>query len=273
MGSNYTRMLQPPHHLVRVDVEHRFVEQRRLEGWIDDPFPDDRELIARNIIGRHKGRAAFVVAAGPSAGMFLPEQVNELASLCVTWGVNHAWEVLGGEPLDADYLLILDDHFLARKRTPIFDYLAARPHCLPCFGFEMKEALRHYFVGIEMGLTPDQGPDYKPGRYFHGNSGGVAAIQMALHCGCSRVYLLGHDCCTANGKTHGFGVRTTGELNAGYSQGLTMEPGYGLVARHAGSLGVEVVNLSPVSRLSCFKKCTLEEAIQNERAEAVKGGG
>lgn len=271
MGSNYTRMLAPPHYRVRVDVVAGAVEERRREGWRDDPFPDDRESIAQDILGKHKNRPALVCASGPSMAAYPREMLLEFVRKlgCVTWTTNCAWNVCDGSPMPSDYLVILDESLHDTQHRQLYNYLRANPDCLPCFAFTPQADTRYHFVGVEMGLTADQGPEYAPLRYFNGCSSGVAAVCMAFHCGCNPIYLLGHDCGAANGKTHGSGVRSDHELTNDYPQGLQMLNAYGVLAQHAKVLGVEVINLSPCSRVKCFPVRRLTEVMEHGCAEAT----
>lgn len=262
MGHDYTRMIHP-NGRTRVDVTQRLVKERLAEGWIIDPFPDDRGELQVKLIDHHKGRAALVCASGPSLAQFGPFLREYIPGTdMVVWGTNCVFNVAGGEPLPCDYLVVLDDSLWEQNHRQFMRYLKQYPNALPCLAFNPQEDLRYHFVGINMGKTPDTSPEYEPGSYFHGSSSGVAAIQMAMHCGCNPIYLVGHDCGTIDGKTHGHGVRSDHELRDNYPQGLTMLAGYGVVAKHAKQIGVEIYNLSPHSRLACFEKRDFYKEIQ-----------
>ena len=262
MGSDYTRMIHP-NGRVRVDVTQHAVKERLSEGWTIDPFPDDREELQTKLIEHHKSQPAIVCASGPSMHRYGPHLAELIPrSDYVTWGTNCVFNVARGEPLPCDYLMILDDALWEQNHKQFMAYLKAHPYTLPCLAFTPHESIRYHHVGINMHATPDQQPAYRPGSYFHGSSSGVAAIQMAMHCGCNPIYLVGHDCGVIDGNTHGHGVRSGHELKDDYPQGLTMLAGYGVVAAHAKRIGIEVYNLSPNSRLTCFEKRDFYEEIR-----------
>lgn len=266
--SNYRRMRSPTGAVQ--DIPLGFVEDRKGKGWTICPEPDLRPELSRTAVGRHAGRGALVLGAGPSMSMVDPLRLRSWsrAKNLVVWGVNDVYQCCGGAPFPgADYLLILDDNFWHTRRDAIRQYLVDSLrwrgdgttttlvlHFDPC-----DEAVGYQRIAVNMDATPDRAGPYQAGKFFNGHSSGIAAVQMAMHCGCSPIYLLGHDCQVAGGKTHGAGVRSGEELAAGYKQGRDMVPGYGVLAKHAGELGTRIVNLSPVSALECFERRSLDE--------------
>lgn len=260
------RMLAPPHHTRRVDVPTEHVKDRMADGFIKDPFPDTRGKRYAEWPDRFKGRPAVVVASGPSTAM-LAEQ-GELTKLieqtgAVVFTTNDPWRCAKGKPVPSDFLVILDETFWMAWREELDKYLAAHRDCVPCLCFDPMMDVDYHPLNINIHATPDTDPSYEVGCYFHGLSSGIAAIQMAMQAGCDPIYIVGHDCCVANGKTHGFGVRTSEELSGDYPQGKSMLAGYGVLAKHAASLGVRVLNLSGVSALTCFPLVTPQEVISN----------
>lgn len=207
--------------------------------------------------GAFPGAEAFVVASGPSAGMVNPDVVRRFGLNRITIGTNDVWRVLDGEPMECDFFVILDRKFYEDNWKHIAEYRIQRPRSMPVTYFEMDTPHLRIPIDLQCDAREEMRRDipapYDPNRYFHGHSSGVAACQFALRLGCKRIYLLGHDLISLPHKTHGFGVRQL-EKETNYSQGLTMQPGYDLLARHADELGVEVVNLSPISALTQFPK-------------------
>lgn len=260
-ATNYTRMLAPPDFNRRVDIHERMVKERLLDGWKIDPHPDKRPEIAVKMIGGHKGRPALVCASGPSMAIHRPDAIYRFACdrNAVVYATNNAFNVCRGLPLpSADYLVILDERFYDDHKSKILEYLYARPPCLLCTAFTVSELIQYHYAKPGMARTPDTDPPYEPGHYFHGNSSGCVAAQMAMQAGCNPIYLLGHDLTVAAGMTHGNGVRNKGELHGNYPQGRGMVAGYELLAKHAKAIGVTIVNLSPVSALECFPRATLD---------------
>lgn len=207
--------------------------------------------------GRLRGLDAFVVASGPSSGMFAPEAVRRFAQGKVVIGTNDVWRVLNGEPLPCDFYVILDRHFYDTHWRELHAYRSYRPRSLPVTYFDLD--VPHLRIPIDMKadaaeeLRRDIRRPYDPDSYFHGHSSGIAACQFAMKLGCRCIYMLGHDLTVTGARTHGYGDRA-GVREHGYHQGLTMRAGYGLLAQHARELNIRMINLSPVSTLTEFEQ-------------------
>jgi len=209
--------------------------------------------------GKHKGGTAFVVANGPSAGLYTKESIDRFGLDKLVIGCNDVWRVLGGEPLECDYWVMLDGKFRDENHARIHAYKHTHTRATPiCY---RALDLEHYRLNLN--FTRDarrimrEGNEaeqrFKPGNYFHGHCSGVAAVQVAMQAGCTTVYLLGHDLTVTQDATHGFGKRTDHEHTGKYPQGLTFLSGYDLLKRHADELGVRIINLSPISTLKQFE--------------------
>ena len=272
MGSGYKRLLAPPDYRRRVDVPDELVEENLRRGFRIDPVPDDRPALAASLAGSLAGGFAFCMASGPSMAAWPREMIAELASACTCWATNNAYEVCGGLPVPAcRYLVVLDRDFWEVHREKVRAFVAASG-AVPCLCFQPSESVRYLELPISLSRTPDTDPSYEPGRYWHGNSSGVAAVQMALHARPRAIFLLGHDCSVAAGRTHGNGVRSHEELVRKYPQGSSMLPSYAVLARHAKQLGVEMYNLSPWSAVKDFPVIGLPRALEIVRCDPAPGG-
>lgn len=265
--SNYLRMIAKDGR--KVDVPLRLVPMKEREGFRPDTECEDRRpKHTTEMVGRHKGQAAIVIASGPSTGAvpyrslmeFIRAGGNVPGGLTKgplrVWATNDVFKCCNGLPIAADYVVILDSHFWTRWLRELLEYFQQFPNALPVLGFSINQSIDYQQIGINLGrpATKTETPEYIPGRFFHGNSSGVAAIQMAMFAGCDPIYLLGHDCGAIYGKTHGSGIRTPEELRKDYPQGKMMLDGYRAVALHAERLGVRIINLSPESRIPDFPK-------------------
>lgn len=270
--SNYLRMQNPKTGSVQ-DIPAACVNDHKARGWVECSVPDRRAELSGSVIGRHAGRSALVIASGPSASSVPVERLRAWADRekLVTWATNDVFRMCGGKPFPrADYLLILDDNFWYAHAAALHGYLRENPSCLPVLHFDPgDEAVTYQRIAISMDETPDKRPAYQPGAYFHGNSSGIAAVQMAMHTGCKTVYLLGHDCKVIGGKTHGAGVRSGEELNNNYKQGSGMIPGYRLLAEHGRAQGVTILNLSSESAVDCFPRITFDD-IERRKSRRAK---
>lgn len=92
---------------------------------------------------------------------------------------------------------------------------------------------------------------------------GACAISLALAGSAARVVLLGFDCGLGpNGETHHHGDHPPELSNAESMEGWPRQ--FALVANHAKSLGVSVVNSSRRTRLESFPRAALEDALREE---------
>lgn len=94
---------------------------------------------------------------------------------------------------------------------------------------------------------------------------GAGAIAWAIHEGATRVYLLGYDCQRTDGKTHWHGSHV-GTLKDGRklkdATNLREWPlAFAKAATLANAKGVEVLNCTRSTALTCFKRRTLEEVL------------
>lgn len=88
------------------------------------------------------------------------------------------------------------------------------------------------------------------------HNSGAAAISLALASGAKRVVLLGYDCQKTGGMTHWHGDHPK---TLGNAVSMPRWPHhFKQVARRAQSLGVEVVNCSRETALTCFPRAPLE---------------
>lgn len=91
--------------------------------------------------------------------------------------------------------------------------------------------------------------------HFGGNSG-YQAINLAFLWGAKRIVLLGFDCKPVEGKHHWFGQ---------HPQGLIQRQPYDLwlakypqLAQDLKREGVQVINCSPDTALTCFERATID---------------
>jgi len=95
----------------------------------------------------------------------------------------------------------------------------------------------------------------KPFRAF-GNSG-AGAIALAAKAGARRVLLLGYDCQKTGGKAHWHGDHPEGLGNAGSIHKWPAQ----FAQLKASMAGVEIINCSRATALTCFPRQPLEAAL------------
>lgn len=91
--------------------------------------------------------------------------------------------------------------------------------------------------------------------HFNSNSG-AQAMNLAYLLGATHIYMLGYDMGWTGGKKHWFGDHGSGLLNYDPSQFIG---NFSKLANDFERAGVEVVNLSRATKLTQFKRATLDD--------------
>lgn len=120
-----------------------------------------------------------------------------------------------------------------------------------------RERFPHVQRLANTGVT---GIDTDPTGLRHGGNSGYAALNLAVHYGAARILLLGYDLQHGDdGRTHFFGNHP-GSLNnrSPYHQYLA---NFATTVAPLRALGIDVVNCSPRSALSCFPLARLHDAL------------
>lgn len=115
-------------------------------------------------------------------------------------------------------------------------------------------------------LTCSQGAGYAGIPTMHGQAwfrsfgnSGTASIALAVFAGAAKVILLGYDCQKTGGKSHWHGDHPPMLSNAG-SMGEWPRK-FANVARFSREQGVEVLNASRETALTCFPLVSLEDVV------------
>ena len=94
---------------------------------------------------------------------------------------------------------------------------------------------------------------------YTGNNSAFAAMNLGIMAGSKRILLLGVDMQVINGKRHWFGDHPkTLKNKGGYAH---FRKCFKKVRKALELRGIEVVNCSPRSTLSCFRKAKIDEVI------------
>ena len=92
----------------------------------------------------------------------------------------------------------------------------------------------------------------KPGQLYSGLNSGHQAIQYAYQAGAARILLLGYDMQHTGGRRHWHGDHPAGLTNAeGINQWVKH---FTPLARDLDYFGVEVINCTTETALTCFKR-------------------
>ncbi len=110
------------------------------------------------------------------------------------------------------------------------------------------------------------GLETDPSGLRTGKNSGYQAINLAYHLGARRVLLLGYDMRPdAKGRHHWFGGHPYATVDPPYKDFLELFP---TLLEPLRAAGVEVVNCTQGSALTCFRMATLAEALSEAEAAA-----
>jgi hypothetical protein len=93
----------------------------------------------------------------------------------------------------------------------------------------------------------------------YGSNSGFQGINLALLMGATKVVLVGFDM-RVNGRRHFFGDHPKGLMNS--ADYVSWVPNFAHAAKHLPA-GIEVVNCTPGSALTCFKMMDLSDALSD----------
>ena len=104
------------------------------------------------------------------------------------------------------------------------------------------------------------GIDSRPGHLKWNNNSGMAAINVAYHCGARRILLLGLDCeLGPQGQKHWFGDHP-GRLNKNSPlKGFAKQAHQ--IQKDADKLGVEIINCSRRTAITAFRRALITEVL------------
>lgn len=129
----------------------------------------------------------------------------------------------------------------------------------------------------DAGWNPDQGLvglDPRPTHLRNGRNGGYQALHLAVHLGARRIVLLGYDMKPGpKGETHWFGehVDDTGrERPTGPATIAKWATNFETLVAPLQERGIEVLNATPGSAITCFPRSRLEDCLEPDPA-ALRG--
>jgi len=176
-------------------------------------------------------------------------------------GINNAYQ-LG---MWIDILFFGDGDWYSKHRMKLAEW----PGLKVCCDQKLANCLRNKMEGIkflERDKERKEGITSDPSKVSWNANSGAAAISLTHHLGVRRINLLGFDMAMDDKKTHSHwhgshmppGQKV--KLRPPFEKHLK---GFPAIAQDAEKLGIEIYNLSSVSKIDCFSKITLEEALKN----------
>lgn len=136
--------------------------------------------------------------------------------------------------------------------------------CVPTFqGERWAAGVAKRYVGTNINVlrvTGKEGLELDPSGLRTGKHSGYAAINLAVHFGASRIVLLGYDCGWDGTRSHFFGHHPTSlpnnQLHYGYFRAVMAK-----LAPLVKAQGIEIVNCSRRTTLTCFPRMELAHAL------------
>lgn len=199
------------------------------------------------------GRTVAVLASGPSISQQVADQVQHLPRIAI----NATYQLAR----DADVLYASDATFWHCATYVEVLQLPGRKVCVeqvrgikPNLPAEV-EVVRHG------GL---RGYSNEPGAICTGGNSGYAALHLAMKAGAARVLLLGLDMC----GDHWHGRHPKGLSNPQPEKLGQWAARFSDLAQAAAERGVAVINCSPISRVECFTRSSLADALAKDEVAA-----
>lgn len=160
----------------------------------------------------------------------------------------------------ADVLYACDDRWWQwqyRDHTKTITSFAGLRFCMDPGRHRPAAVLPEWGVRV-MKNTGITGLETDPAGLKNGRNSGYQAIGLAKHLGASRILLLGYDMSLGRGgQSHWFGSHP----NGGASRLTKFRLHFPTIAPPLKALGIEVLNCSRRSALTCFPKVPLERAL------------
>lgn len=189
----------------------------------------------------------FIIASGPSLTKKDIDSIKGQNVICINDNYRIApW---------ADVLYACDPHWWEwHKDKP--EFLAFKGEkWTQCSNWnkEQIEVFKRLGVNwIESKNLPGLSTD--PSYIHQGSNSGIQAINLAYHWGAKRIVLLGYDMQPTGGKSHWHGDHPNG-VRSCWHNWLKL---YDKVAEHANELGLEIINATRETALTCFPRVSLE---------------
>lgn len=192
---------------------------------------------------RDERRTAVIIASGPSAG-------EADLSLIAGWPVvvvNDCWRLYPR----ADVLYACDQQWWSRYGKDTETFAGQRW----TQDRESAEKFRLSRIEGEAGA----GFSTRSGLIKFNWNSGAQAMQLAWQLGARRLVLIGFDMQPIKGKVHWFGDHPRGLINE--SPWQMFIAAFDVIAADCEKASIEVINTSMESRLRCFPRMTLREAL------------
>lgn len=194
------------------------------------------------------GETAFLLGGGPSLRGFDPEVIRGCGRIIA---INNSYELCPW----ADVLYYCDSSWWKRHRIAALRIFTGKYRI--SIGTSEDDTLR-----IQPSRT--SGLSQRPGSLCHGGNSGYQAIGLAYLFGASRIVLLGYDMRVVGERSHWHDGHPGGTLAS--QQNALQEmflPHFASLVEPLQRAGVEVINATPGSALTCWPHRPLGEILNN----------
>jgi len=176
-------------------------------------------------------------------------------------GVNNAYQI--GAWIDA--ILFGDSSWYLKHRKVLATWPGIKVSCVPRFGNLPQERME----GIKyLAKDPKHSKGLSPNSRKVGwnSNSGAAAMNLGIHFGAKRLFLLGFDMKRTGKATHWHDGNRKHPKRLPYYRHLK---GFPIIASDAEKMGVEIFNVNLNSNIPDFPRITLKEALS--KFEALNG--
>jgi hypothetical protein len=188
----------------------------------------------------------YIIGGGPSLKNF---DWNQLKGKKII-AINRAYEVLPW----AEVLYWTDSRFYKWYKSDIDKLNNIKVTCRPFHNIPQDVILLKSNNYNKL--------DMRPSYISHGNNSGYGAINLAVKLGAKKIYLLGYDMNSKPNQSHWHSGYQSSHNHTIYNKMISQFDG---LPKELKELNIEVFNANPNSKLEVFRKCSLEDAI-NDRA-------
>jgi hypothetical protein len=191
----------------------------------------------------YKGQTVYIIGGGPSLKGFNWDLLKGKKVIAI----NRAYEFC-----KAEVVYWTDGRFYQWNKDELDALTATKYTIQPSANQINVNVIRR---GMRHGLETN------PSMLAHGDNSGYAAINLAYHLGAKQIVLLGYDMGNVNGESH---------FHDGYQVSATTDDtyetrfmkGFPYLADMLKEKGINVWNVSPISKLTCFQRLTIEQALR-----------
>ena len=197
-----------------------------------------------------------------SQGVLLPSAYSEYMKPIHAQhviGINNAYQI--GTWIDTLFFGDSDWHLVHRNKLAIWPGL--KVCCDQKFGNRPQKKMEGIKF-LERDKKKREGITTDPSKVSWNSNSGASAISLAYHLGVKRINLLGFDMTTAEDNQwshwHGSHMPPGQKVKRGPPFQKHLE-GFPAIAKDAKELGIEIFNVSLISKIDCFPKVNLERAL------------